>query len=120
MTNREIDVLVAEHCMECAACICDHRKTIAPRFDSDTGACLSCGKRLLRHYTTDPVASKALRDKMRTDGWWYTMRLSIMHDPPTYECVFYGLMRGFADYVATTEELAIAIAALKAKGVNVE
>lgn len=73
-----------------------------------------------RAYSTDPVASKALRDKMRAEGWDYILQSShgkysvtLQHG---YGMEYQVLLVDCQD----TEELAVAIAALKAKGVNVE
>ena len=67
-------------------------------------------------YSTDPVASKTLRDKMRADGWGWT--LAGDDDTAVLNAEFYG---PFGDeeseafqVVASTEERAVAEAALLA------
>jgi hypothetical protein len=80
----------------------------------------------LQHYTTDPVASKALREKLAKTGTWC---LSI-DDPPRnqpqlFTCTFtlYGKTfytdEGGGQAEADTEELAVALCALKAYGIEV-
>lgn len=71
MTDRELDAAIAERVMGNAICRCDHGKTKSPQFNSDTGECLSCGHKLGRRYSTDPIASQVLKDHMREAGWYY-------------------------------------------------
>jgi hypothetical protein len=69
---------------------------------------------------TDPVASKQLRDKMRADGWNIGIHLPESDNGYKVACLIWkqggkGESRGESD----TEERAVLIAALRAKGVEV-
>lgn len=118
MTNREIDALVAEKVFLKARCMCGlHVGDKA--WTAFTHEGLPC-------YSTDPAASKKLRDRMRDLGWWCQMR-NEWH-PGNPEC-----WAGFTPHGATgwngrpdhwtsgpTEEMAVALAALAALGVEVK
>ncbi len=108
MTDREIDALVAEHIFGIPIHVMHY---IAHNAD----------------YSIDPRASRQLRDKMRTDGWRYVIQLLANE---RIVCRFWRVMLPEdeddtsqvleSDHYDSTEERAVAIAALKAKGVKVE
>lgn len=112
MTNREIDALVAEKVMEW---------TDSPVRNNGTGIPYRLHWAIKANWSpsTDPAASKQLRDKMRADGWQYTLKFLTAWQPNTFECVFYGPGKGLHERGALTEEMAVALAALKAHGVDV-
>lgn len=106
MSPREIDALVAEHCMgfrECAGHWLDNR---------------GGWHRDLAFFrpSTDPAASKQLRDKMRADGWRFTMY--DQKDSMVFAQFIRNDDQGFLTPCesADTEEMATALAALDAKG----
>lgn len=71
-----------------------------------------------RLFSTDPVASKQLRDKMRADGWnWILIdRLTTQNTAEYIAVIYKGEISRYA--LADTEEIALALAALKTVGVN--
>src|ERR1700722_3814939 len=97
MTLREIDALVHAHVM-------------------------GYGDAGVFYYTTDPRASKMARDKMRADGWLYRITShGWTPDATTCSASFWtptSSSLGKASF-GDTEMLAVALAALKAKGVEV-
>jgi hypothetical protein len=115
--NRAIDALIAERAMGHGVCSCDHKKTKSPRFNADNGLCLTCNAPALVRYSTDPADSKKLRDRMRELGWCYLIQLR--EGIGGYLCRFYrGNDYEEHDGTASTEELAIALAALSALGIE--
>lgn len=107
MTNREIDALIAEKITrhECDNC----------------GSMADCGCEVtnigsgLPRFSTDPAASKQLRDKMRADGWLYFISAHL-HD---FACEWWKPdTDGNFIEKSDTEEMAVALAALKAVGVE--
>lgn len=108
LTNREIDALIAE-------------KAIGGEifYETDQGMeipNLRIDGKVFYNWNplTDPAASKQLRDKMRADGWNYSLHT----ESPIFWCSFISFDgRGFIED-ADTEEMAVALAALKAKGVE--
>lgn len=71
------------------------------------------------HFSTDPAASKQLRDTMRAEGWSLLVRLPGATKPffkPSAE--YFGNDLKDATAAADTEERAVALAALRAKGVT--
>lgn len=140
MTHREIDALVAEHVMgwtvkEFSACTASAylswneykylgtsihwiRETGMYRvLDESKVGCQHVA--IIPRYSTDPAACKQLRDRMRELGWSYTIKTFLLWDDPHFECVFYGLRLGLEESVGTSEETAVAIAALAALGIKV-
>lgn len=130
-----IDVLVAELCMDHAICTCDPERP-APRFSAETGNCLTCACPLGGNYSTSPIGSKQLRDKMRADGWFYNLSSPMMGGgfvaqfvknnerfrPRLYVHPDGAIMDASSDvrvyagkYEADTEETAFALAAILAK-----
>ncbi len=130
MTNREIDAAIAEkvfgwiwddsRCRVCgwalvyagdksfAGCTresCSMRPPPPVRADSRWG-----------HFSTDPISSKVLRGRMLELGWQFTLR-SLFDG--TFECTLYGIGKGIKEAGAETEEMATALAALRAFGVEV-
>ena len=111
LSAREIDALVAENI-----------------FDSHgvEGKCGVCGFEytgVVDHcrpaFSTCPAASKQLRDKMRADGIAYALECHGWKDPSTVYTMNVHLLNGSSLYTdADTEERAVALAALKAKGVT--
>ncbi len=131
MTDREIDALVAEHCMgwkriegKDAIVAAGHAPAgSSPDYHhvrvwvndlNSRQACDECGS--MPEFSTEPVASKQLRDKMRDDGFDYeievsaalgiSVKLKIPNDPDCFVCT------------GSTEERAFALTALRAKGVD--
>lgn len=133
MTNREIDALVAEHAMgwwwgdeshwkrpdyNCILYSPDH-----PRYKPEfvLSSPLDSPQLLPRmpHYSTDPAASKQLRDKMRELGWQWGIRTAAKGG---FHCEIYKLpstVDVYFESFSATEEMAFALAALPALGVEV-
>ena len=114
MTSREIDALIAEKVMG-----------LNPSQDADDyWEYLNAEKqwRDVPEFSTDSAASKQLRDKMRADGWGYRIVSHALLEPLSYSCSFIAPTdSSFGKVVwADTEEMAVALAALKATGVEVE
>lgn len=115
MNAREIDALVAEHVMGNAVCKCDPSRK-SPRFNPDDGKCLTCGNSAGGSYSTDPIASKMLRDKMRADGWYVRMESTPRGKSNAAVWKSGQVFTGRAD----TEEMSVALAALEAVGKPVQ
>lgn len=96
--------------MSCSAGSCSQRP--APKVRAD----------VVPRYSTDPAASKQLRDKMWADGWWCQIRNGWTLDDPKCWAGFtpHGVTgwNGRPDNwtEADTEEMAVALAALSAVG----
>lgn len=63
-----------------------------------------------RKFSTDPAASKLLREKMRENGWNY----AISGSKHGFRCTFKREYIGIGEFAAQTEEHCCAVAALKA------
>lgn len=127
MTNREIDALAAEHCMGRKVSWWSlhptlHGDEFLPDADGDcpNQEMLVDGEWLyIERYSTDPAPSKQLRDRMRELGWQWGTRTAASGE---YRCEFYKLPSTLDTYFegfAATEEMAVALAALKALGIEV-
>lgn len=121
MTNREIDALVAEKVGQ-KVCTCDHAKTASPRFNSDNGRCLTCDAPGCPAYSTNPAASKQLRNKMRGLGWLCCIQENLHSFTATYffpTDTPFDAQRNSPEVTHATEEMAVALAVLAALGVEV-
>lgn len=131
MTNREIDALVAEHVMGWVRVVSDYSPLVAAfskpgeKFESwKTPSGYTGIDSVLSHFSTDPAASKRLRDKMRADGWTITSGEAFY--PATQKNGFWCRLfrhnpwQEFSHDNDESAESVFALAALKAKGVEVE
>lgn len=118
MSPRDIDALVAEHCMGWRV---HFRNTAHYVLASEEGTTYQSPQASVNswHPSTDPAASKQLRDKMHWEGWYYCIRLCDAFsggDGKLY-CHFYKHDRDVSgEEWADTEEMAVALAALSAVG----
>lgn len=67
-------------------------------------------------YSSDPIASEALLEKMRSDGWSYVMATRQVFENDPFWCRFMRDGKQFSAF-AITQKLAICLAALRAYGV---
>src|SRR4051812_695962 len=77
MTLREIDATISKSVMDdlCECQIGEHGESVHGTA-SASGRCQKCWKpqrRYVPYFSTDPVASKALRDKLAELGWNYEL-----------------------------------------------
>lgn len=114
MTNREIDALIATKVMGWTP-DAQHPNLRGLGWWEDSLGSYTCE---LPKFSTDPTASKQLRDKMRADGYRFTL-----WDIPATESlrVRCTIVKSILDgetwqQVSDTEEMAVALAALKAVG----
>lgn len=128
MTNREIDALVAERVMGWRL-VTDSAELARMGYRTGPGfhdkgiyfageewkACIECGN--VPEFSADPAASKQLRDKMRADGFDYELNAT-KRDGIWATFSHPGTVEDFTTY-GDTEEMAVALAALKAFGVEV-
>lgn len=135
MTNQEIDALAVRHVFgvewdesKCRVCGWSIASVLRPELGCTPGNCSRRPAPKTRAdvaplFTTDPVASKQLRDRMRGGGWMFEFVDSklIGTDPITYVARFRRWGSG-ADGKATadTEEMSVALAALATLGVEVK
>lgn len=131
MTTREIDTLIAEKVMgwkrwmivgmeDIGCCLFPPERNFTSRLvrapdgmplnEIAFGSPFNC--------FTDPAASKKLRGKMRADGWEFAFR----DEPPVFVASFDRPLPDLNCYEAEadTEEMAVALAALKAVGVDLQ
>src|SRR3990167_5438356 len=124
MDNRAIDALVAEKVMGLPVCRCekDPRGFSVHRYRTDTGRCFGCNTSATEHYSSDPVVAKRLREKLA--GQWsvhvvhYSARQQYVGRRASCRLMLNGEV--IAGTEADTEELAVALCALKSVGVDVE
>ena len=126
MTNREIDALVAEKVMGLQGVT--NRLLGLGVFRLEYGAGDTDEK--VPAYSTDPAASKQLRDKMLELGWSYQIGYGKTNIESSagwkitrgFECRLVNMEADVTRVSATadTEELAVALAALEAVGVEVD
>lgn len=107
--NRAIDALIAERLMGVTSDAVGVEAWKVWRREPCTGEWIPNG------FTTDPAASKQARDRMRGLGWSYRIWLSCGYE---YAAAFLMLPSGSGEARAATEELAVALAALAALGIE--
>lgn len=134
MTYGEIDALVAEHIDGWRWVVDDESpyRFLAPVDHKPTWWSFAKGTEpigkvhstpTIPRYSTDPAASKALRDKMRAEGYGYTIDFAPDNSgtPLIMRASFH---RSHEDELwwadADAEERAVSIAALRAKGIEVD
>ena len=124
MDSCAIDALVAEKVMGLPVCRCekDHRGFSVHKYRTDTGGCFGCNARATERYASDPGTSKHLREKLA--GQWsvhvvhYSARQQYVGRRASCRLMLNGEV--IASTEADTEELAVALSALKSVGVDVE
>ena len=134
-SDREVDALVGDTYgfPSTPPCFWQHR-TDEAEFDTEcgwSGWCYSCGRSISevepvhRRYTSDPVACSALKKKLREQGWMVTVKLQPGHDAHVW-LLLTNVDDQHVDYLniptvlAPTEERAVALAALRAHGIDVQ
>lgn len=133
MTNREIDALCAEKVMGwkwrtrrsdmsswlLPPSVKEVHQVVGPFGEEEIPGSIRKDVRwcLASCYSTDPEASKQLRDKMRADGYHY----SVEWEAPGFDASFIRPTEEGFNYTASreSEEMAVALAALRAKGVEI-
>lgn len=123
--NNRLNALVAEHIMggwyttnvkEYRWLCCAREFCLIPADMNLPIGESGCGQ--IPAFTTDPVASEALLDKMAADGWSWRLSGSGVKGI-RFACRFAKSGKHFLG-TAATRHLAIVLAALRAKGVEVE
>ena len=119
---RKIDAVIAEKVMG-ARIVADERNYRGCYEEYDPPLSGNVKWRDLLHYTTDPAASKQVREKLAEQGFGYQLQRGLeSYEDGTFMAFIWRLNvshrethRAYAD----TEELAVALCALKSIGIEV-